>query len=216
MALRPSPVGGPLCRPQFRSRPLGVLVVGLDDPLHEAVADDVRTAEPHELHAFDVAQDVAHDDEARALVAREVDLGDVAGDDHLRVEPEPREEHLHLLGLGFCASSRITKESLRLLPRMNANGATSITLRSRCAETRSGSSMSCSASNSGRRYGSTLAIRSPGRKPSRSPASTAGRVRMIRLTSRRLSAAAAIATARNVLPVPAGPIPNVTVLLRMW
>jgi hypothetical protein len=34
---------------------------------------------------------------------------------------------------------------------------------------------------------------------------------MMRLTSLRESAAAAIATARNVLPVPAGPIPNVTV-----
>ena len=75
---------------------------------------------------------------------------------------------------------------------MKASGATSITPRSRCWETLSGSSMSCSASNSGRRYGSTFAIRSPGRKPSRSPASTAGRVRMIRLTSRRLSAAAAM------------------------
>src|SRR6202000_2776212 len=38
---------------------------------------------------------------------------------------------------------------------------------------------------------------------------------MIRLTSRRLSAAAASATARNVLPVPAGPIPNVIVLSRI-
>ena len=75
--------------------------------------------------------------------------------------------------------------------------------------------MSFSASNSGRRYGSTFAIRSPGRKPSRSPASTAGRVRMIRLTSRRDSAAVAIAIARNVLPVPAGPMPNVTVERRI-
>ena len=29
---------------------------------------------------------------------RQVDLRDVAGDDHLRAEPEPRQEHLHLLG----------------------------------------------------------------------------------------------------------------------
>ena len=43
--------------------------------------------------------------------------------------------------------------------------------------------MSYSASKSGRRYGSIFSIRSPGRKPRRSPASTAGRVRMIRLTS---------------------------------
>ena len=37
---------------------------------------------------------------------------------------------------------------------------------------------------------------------------------MMRLTSWRESAAAAIATARNVLPVPAGPIPKVIVFLR--
>ena len=89
-----------------------------------------------------------------------------------------------------------------------------MTPRSRYPDTFSGSIMSFSASNSGRRYGSIFAIRSPGRNPSRSPASTAGRVRMIRLTSRRASAAAAIATARKVLPVPAGPMPNVTVLRR--
>src|SRR5215204_1190324 len=118
-------------------------------------------------------------------------------------------------GVVFCASSRITNESLIVRPRMKASGATSITPLSRCEETRSGSSMSCSASNSGRRYGSTFAIRSPGRKPSRSPASTAGRVRMIRLTSRRDSAATAIAIARNVLPVPAGPMPNVIVSCRI-
>ncbi len=56
---------------------------------------------------------------------------------------------------------------------------------------------------------------SPGRKPSRSPASTAGRVRMIRFTSRASSAATAIATARKVFPVPAGPIPKVTVWWRI-
>ena len=72
-------------------------------------------------------------------------------------------------GLVFCASSRITNESLSVRPRMKASGATSMTLRSRWVATFSGSIMSCSASNSGRRYGSILAIRSPGRKPSRSP-----------------------------------------------
>ena len=49
---------------------------------------------------------------------------------------------------------------------------------------------------------------SPGRKPSRSPASTAGRVRMIRDTCRSCSAATASAIARYVLPVPAGPDPE--------
>ena len=93
-------------------------------------------------------------------------------------------------GVVFWASSRMMKLSFKLTaahecerrdldhPALQVLG-----------ETRSGSSMSCSASNSGRRYGSTLAIRSPGRNPRRSPASTAGRVRMIRLTSRRVQRA---------------------------
>ena len=64
-------------------------------------------------------------------------------------------------------------------------------------------------------YGSTFASTSPGRKPSRSPASTAGRVRMIRPTCRSDSAATASAIARYVLPVPAGPMPKVTVQSRI-
>src|SRR4051794_27800031 len=50
---------------------------------------------------------------------------------------------------------------------------------------------------------------SPGRKPSRSPASTAGRTSTMRRTASLVSASTAAATARNVLPVPAGPMPNV-------
>ncbi len=45
-------------------------------------------------------EDVADGDQAGALVGRQVDLGDVAGDDHAGVEAEPGEEHLHLLGAG--------------------------------------------------------------------------------------------------------------------
>ena len=56
----------------------------------------------------------------------------------------------------------------------------------------------------------SFSCRSPGRKPNASPASTAGRVRMMRPTSSLRSAASALDMARNVLPVPAGPIPNTT------
>ncbi len=77
----------------------------------------------------------------------------------------------------------------------------------------SGSIMSCSASYSGRRYGSIFSLSVPGRNPSRSPASTAGRVRMIRLTFLAWSACTALAIARYVLPVPAGPMPKVIVCL---
>jgi hypothetical protein len=56
--------------------------------------------------------------------------------------------------------------------------------------------MSSSASYSGRRYGSTFSRMSPGRKPRASPASTAGRVRMMRRTRFRYSVATPMATAR--------------------
>ena len=52
-------------RAQLGRLALGVLVVGLDDALHEPVADDVLAAEAHELDALDVAEDVADDDQAR-------------------------------------------------------------------------------------------------------------------------------------------------------
>src|SRR5215212_5912997 len=76
---------------------LGVLVVCGDDPLHQLVADHVLAAEADELDALHLLEDLADHDEPGALVARQVDLRDVARHDHLRVEPEPSEEHLDLL-----------------------------------------------------------------------------------------------------------------------
>ena len=58
-----------------------------------------------------------------SVVTRQVDLGDVTGHHHLRVEAEPGEEHLHLFGVVFlCTSSRITKASFRVRPRMKVSG----------------------------------------------------------------------------------------------
>jgi hypothetical protein len=45
-------------------------------------------------------------------------LRHVAGHDHLGAEAQAREEHLHLRRVVFCASSRITKASLSVRPRM--------------------------------------------------------------------------------------------------
>src|SRR5207342_2753472 len=90
----------------------------------------------------------------------------------------------------------------------NASGATSITLRSMYLCTRSTPIISYNASYSGRRYGSIFCARSPGRKPSFSPASTAGRTSSRRCTRDSFSASTALATARKVLPVPAGPTPK--------
>src|SRR6266513_597736 len=73
------------------------LAVGRDDPLHELVPHHVLAAEADEADVLDLVEDVPDLDQAGARAALQIDLGDVAGDDHLRVEPEPGEEHLHLL-----------------------------------------------------------------------------------------------------------------------
>src|SRR5581483_8798768 len=105
---RPPPARPPPPRSGSRPRPrasgavalVRVLLVGLDDPLDELVADDVAVAELDERDPLDVLQHVADVHEPGALLARQVDLGDVAGDDELRAEAEPRQEHLQLLGRG--------------------------------------------------------------------------------------------------------------------
>ena len=82
------------------ARLLRVQLVRLDDALHELVPHDVLVPEADERDAVDRPEDVLHLDQPRCLLARKVDLGDVARDDDLRAEAEPRQEHLHLLGRG--------------------------------------------------------------------------------------------------------------------
>src|SRR5436190_20340770 len=77
-----------------------MLLVRLDDPLHELVADDVLVAELDERNAVDRGEDLAHLDQPGCLLPRQVDLRHVAGHDHLRAEAEPGQKHLHLLGRG--------------------------------------------------------------------------------------------------------------------
>src|SRR4030095_9652936 len=96
----------------------------------------------------------------------------------------------------FWASSRITKALLKVRPRIYASGATSIVCRAIARSSSSASNLSRNASWSGRRYGRIFCSKSPGRKPSASPASTAGRVKIMRATCSFFSAATAIATAR--------------------
>src|SRR5690348_15612302 len=77
----------------LRARALGVLPVGLDDPLHELVPHDVLVAEADERDPVERAEDVLNVDQARSLITSEVDLRDVAGDDDLRAEAETGQEH---------------------------------------------------------------------------------------------------------------------------
>ena len=59
-----------------------------------------------------------HLDEPGRLLAREVDLRHVTGDDHPRAEPEPREEHLHLLGRRVL---RLVEDDERVVERAAAH-----------------------------------------------------------------------------------------------
>src|SRR4051794_5310206 len=68
-----------------------------DDPLDELVADDVLAAEADEVDVLNLIEDVPDLDQAGLRAALQVDLRDVTGDDDLRAEAEPRQEHLHLL-----------------------------------------------------------------------------------------------------------------------
>src|SRR5262245_2026058 len=70
----------------------------VDDLLHDSVPDDVARTELDEHEALDPVEHVAHQQQPRPLASvGKVDLCHVAGHDHLRTEPQAREEHLHLL-----------------------------------------------------------------------------------------------------------------------
>src|SRR5947209_11421691 len=84
-------------RPELGRHALRMVVVRGDNSPDELVANDVVVAEPDELDPLDLVQDVADDDQAGVRVPWEVDLRDVPGDDHLRVEAQACQEHLHLL-----------------------------------------------------------------------------------------------------------------------
>jgi len=59
-----------------------VHTVGLDDALHELMADHVLGAEAHELDALDLLEHIAHDDQSGLLLAGEIHLRDIARHDH--------------------------------------------------------------------------------------------------------------------------------------
>ena len=79
-------------------QPGGLALVGVDDLLHQRVADDVGAGEAREADPAHAVEDALRLDQAALLAAREVDLRDVAGDHRLGAEADARQEHLHLLG----------------------------------------------------------------------------------------------------------------------
>src|SRR6266540_424895 len=92
-----------------------VAFVGVDDVLHDLVADDVARAELDEREARQALEDVAdHEQPGAAATLDQVDLGDVAGDHDPRTEPEAGQEHLHLLGRGVL---RLVEDDERVVER---------------------------------------------------------------------------------------------------
>lgn len=61
------------------------------------MADDVDRRHAHDADALDILEDLAGLAQARSDAARQIDLPEVARDDHARAEAQARQEHLHLL-----------------------------------------------------------------------------------------------------------------------
>src|SRR2546423_12629956 len=76
---------------------IGLRLVGFDDHLDEAVADNVFLVEVDELDALDFREDALGLDESAALARGQIYLRYVARDDRLRAEADARQRHLHLL-----------------------------------------------------------------------------------------------------------------------
>ena len=71
-----------------------------------------------EVDVVHAVEDVLHHAQPADLAGRQVDLGDVAGDDDPGAEAEPGQEHLHLLGRGVL---RLVEDDERVVQRPAAH-----------------------------------------------------------------------------------------------
>ena len=119
-------------------------------------------------------------------------------------------------GLVFCASSRITNESLIERPRMKASGATSITPVLEVCRDALGVEHVVEGIEERTQVRVDLRLEVAGQEaePLARLDGRAGEDDAADI-ARPSSAATAAATARKVLPVPAGPMPNVMVWRRI-
>ena len=95
----PEPLVEPLAEDASVGRGRPATVVGRDDVSHDLVPDHVLGLQVHEGEVGHTTQDLFESHQSGAA-AGDVHLGHVAGDDRLRAEADPGQEHLHLLGAG--------------------------------------------------------------------------------------------------------------------
>src|SRR5580704_7469530 len=91
-----------------------VALISFHDSLHQAVANNIAFVEIHEADAFHAAQNIHRVDQTAALAGGQVDLREIAGNNHLGIETLPREHHLHLLRrtvLGFVQNDETVVQS---------------------------------------------------------------------------------------------------------
>jgi hypothetical protein len=90
----------------------------VDDVLDEAVAHDVFGMKIDEFDVVHVPEDRLDAHQPRRVGHPQVDLGEVAGDDGARVEPQPGQEHLHLAHGGVL---RLVEDHERVRQRAPAH-----------------------------------------------------------------------------------------------
>ncbi len=81
------------------------------------MAHHVGALEVRKCDIVDTAQNLLNVGKT-ATTTHQVALAQVAGNHKLGVKAQARQEHLHLLGRGICASSSTTKASLSVRPRI--------------------------------------------------------------------------------------------------
>ncbi len=142
----------------------------------------------------------------------QVHLRHVAGDDHRRVEAQTGQEHLHLL---FGGVLRLVEDHERVVQRAAAHvgerrhfdGAVVHVPLELVRPEHVSQARRTAGADTGRPCRSACRAESRGFRPPPRP----GCVRMMRRTCLSWKARTAFATARYVLPVPAGPMPKVMV-----
>ena len=75
-------------------------VVRFDNILNQTMAHHIAFVEITEINSGNILQNVFDLDQARYTVRRQVDLRDITRYNSFRIEAQPCQKHLHLLGRG--------------------------------------------------------------------------------------------------------------------